>query len=169
MREPAQFKCYIMQFMQSLTEIFADNADKARLITVLFSVLVALVVVYLTHFLAYRRSRMELNSKKMEDIYSTVTDFANIGWKYMHELAGPNEQTLDTMSAYSEAFHKVEMLASIYADDISKDIAAMNELVILTKDGGREDLSRFPEKLGAFIKTKSKILQKVASRARRLV
>ena len=155
--------------MQSLTEIFADNADKARLITALLSVLVALAVVYLTHVLAYRRSRLELNSKKMEDIYSAVTDFANIGWKSMHERAGPNEQTLDTMSAYSEALYKVEMLASIYADDISKDVAAMDALVILTKDRGHEDLSRFPEKLEAFIKTKSEILQKVASRARRLV
>ena len=155
--------------MQSLTEIFADNADKARLITAILSVLAALAVVYLTHVLAYQRNRMELNSKKMEDIYSAVTGFANAGWKRMHELAGPNEPTLDTTSAYSEAFHKVEMLASIYADNISKDIATMNELVILTKDGGREDLSRFPDKLGTFIKTKSEILQKVASRARRLV
>jgi|GEM_PF-6726836 len=155
--------------MWYITEIFADNADKARLITVLLSVLAALGVVYLTHVFAYRRSRMELNSKKMEDIYSAVTDFANAGWSHMHERAGPNEQTLDTTSAYSEAFHKVEMLAAIYAEDISKDITAMNELVILTKDGGHEDLSHFPKKLEAFIQAKSEILQKVSLRARRLV
>lgn len=155
--------------MWNFCEIFADSADKAHLITAVLSVVAALLVVYLTHILARRRNQMELNSKKLEDIYSAVTDFANAGWKYMHERAGPNEQTLGSMSAYSDAHSKVEMLASIYADDISKDISAMNELVILTNDGGQENLSRFPEKLDAFIKAKSEILWKVASKARKLV
>lgn len=155
--------------MWSFGEIFSDNADKARLVTAVLSVIAAVLVVLLTHALGQRRSRIEQRAKKMEEIYAAVTDFANTGWKYMHERARPNEQALETMSAYDEAHSKVDMLASIYADDISGGIAAMNELVILTKDGGSEDLSRFSEKLHAFIKTKSDIQRKIAHKAHKLV
>lgn len=157
--------------MWSLSEVFAENADKARLVTALISVLSALAVIYVNHLLAHRRSRMELNSKKMEDLHSAITEFANAGWKYMHELVGPNERTLVTSSAYDEAYRKCEMLASIYADEISKEIEAMHEIVILIliKGRGNEDLLSFPGKLQAFIRIKSNALGKIASKARKLV
>jgi hypothetical protein len=151
------------------SEIFSDNADKARLVTAVLSVIAAVVVVLLNHSLGQRRIRIEQRAKKMEEIYAAVTDLANAGWKYMHERAGQNEQALETMSAYDEAHSKVSMLASIYADDVSGDIAALNELVILTKGGGSEDLSLFPEKLHAFTKAKSDIHRKIAHKARKLV
>jgi hypothetical protein len=153
--------------MWGFFEIFTDNADKARLVTAILSVVAAVLVVFLTHALAQHRSRMDLRAKKMEEIYAAVSEFATMGWKYMHERAG--EHDLETMSAYSEAHSKVEMLASIYANDLSKGLAEMNALVILTKDGGSEDLSRFPEKLDAYVKAQTAIQTKIASKARKLV
>lgn len=155
--------------MWDFCEIFTDNADKARLATAILSVVAAVLVVFLTHALAQRRSRMELRAKKMEEIYAAVSEFATVGWEYMHQRAGESDQTLETMSAYSEARRKVEMLASIYVNDLSKGLAEMNALVILTKDGGSEDLSRFPEKLDAYVKAQTAIQTKIASKARNLV
>ncbi len=155
--------------MWNFCEIFAANADKARLVTAVLSVVAAVLVVYLTHALIQRRNRMELRAKKMEEIYSAVTEFAVAGWKYMHKRVGPKDQNLETMPAYDEAYSKITMLASIYAADIYKDVEAMHKIVLLTKDGGAEDLSLFPGKLEAFVEKQLAIQAKIASQARKLV
>jgi hypothetical protein len=132
--------------MWNFCEIFSDNADKARLITALLSVIAAVLVVFLTHWFAHRRSRIELRAKKLEEIYSAITEFSNAGWTYMNKLTGPHDQSQQEMKIYHEAHNKVETLVSIYAKEIVKDIEAMNILVVATREGENKDISIFTEK-----------------------
>ena len=155
--------------MWCISEIFSSNSDKARLITAVISVVAAVLVVYLTHAFAYRRSRMELRAKKMEELYEAITDFANTGWSHMNELTGPHDQGLVTITDYNEAHRKAEMLASIYAADLLGDINEMNVLVIATQEGDNKDIANFKEKLHTFVEAKSNIQKKVAIKGRKFV
>ena len=154
--------------MWNFCEIYSDNAQRATLVTAVLSVVAAVVVVFLTHTLAQRRSRIELRAKKLEEIYEATTAFANAGWKYIHERISETDQALEIMSAYAETHSKLDMLTTIYANDISSEVEAMNLLVILTKDKGKENASLFPDRLQSFVEGKSSIQRKIATKARAL-
>ena len=155
--------------MWSLNEIFSDNGDKARLITALISVIAAVIVVYLTHALANRRSRIALRAEKMEELYSTVSEFGELGYKLIHERANPNENDQKSSTLYYDAHKKVEMLASIYFKSILKDINEMHLLTLLTKDDGSEPMLVFPEKLQKYIAIQQSIQNAISNKVRKIV
>jgi len=155
--------------MWQISEIFTSNSDKAHFVTVVISVVSAVLVVFLTHVFAHRRRRMEIRAKKMEELYETITDFADTGWSCMNELTGPHDQGLQAMSDYNDAHKKSVMLASIYASDILDDIAKINILVISTQEGDNINVASFKEKLHTFISAKSSLQKKVAVKGRKFV
>lgn len=155
--------------MWKFNEIFSANTDKANLITALISVIAAVLVVYFTHALSTRRSRIELRARKMEELFSAVTQFGELGLKLMHEVANPCQQVIESSADYSESHNKVVMLSSIYFNEISINLEKMHLLVILTKDEGREDISRFPDKLKKYIAILSDVKNKIAKRAGKIV
>ena len=55
-----------------LVEIFQGNSDKARLITTVIGVIIALSVVGLNQFFNSRRSRKDAYISKIEQLYETV-------------------------------------------------------------------------------------------------
>lgn len=78
--------------MQWLIEIFASPGDKARLVTTLLAVAMALAVVFINQYFASKRARKETLIKKVEEVsfillkikdlfyeihHSTITNFGN--------------------------------------------------------------------------------------------
>ncbi len=155
--------------MWCLSEIFSDNGDKARLITALLSVIAAVIVVYLTHVLSSRRSRISLRAEKMEELYSSVSEFGELGYKLIHERVNPNENGQESTRSYYDAHKKAVMLASIYFKSLLMDINEMHLLALLTKDDGSEPVLKFPEKLKKHVKIQQNITNAISNKVRKIV
>ena len=155
--------------MWCLSEIFADNSDKARFITALVSVIAAVLVVYLTHAFASRRRRIELRAEKMEELYSAVSTFSELAFKVIQEEANPIENGQDSSGSYYEAHSKVEMIASIYFDDILKDVSDFHLITILSTDDGSEPILGFPEKIKKCAILQNKIQNAISNKVRKIV
>jgi hypothetical protein len=155
--------------MNALAEAFSDPSRLATLVTAVLSSAVAVVVVFLTHSFAFRRTKAELHAKKLEELYAAVNAYSDIGWKYMHERLKEGDASIEIMAAYREAYNKLDLLASLYANHTRSKIESMNLLVILTKDDGVKNSSSFPERLSSFVKEKHELQEQIASKVRALV
>ena len=67
-------------------EIFQSSSDKARLISILISALVAIFVLLLNQWFTNRRERNKLISEKIEEMYLTSIDYTNSAHQMLKDL-----------------------------------------------------------------------------------
>lgn len=104
-----------------MSDVFADNSDKARLIAVLVTGLVAVLILLANQYFAVRKSRKELLIKKIEECYQSALAYeksARTLLKAIHK-GGRDERgnfVLDPtlIDAMNDEVEKLEMLMGLY-------------------------------------------------------
>ena len=103
------------------SEVFSSNSDKARLIAILISALIALSVLLLNQMFNRRKARRDLLIEKIEEIYSCAIQYEA---RARELLAGINKGNQDPQGNFhifqedidqmNDEVHKLEMLLGLY-------------------------------------------------------
>lgn len=104
-----------------MSDVFADNSDKARLVAVLVTGLIAVFVLLVNQYFAVRKSRKELLIKKIEEAYQAAMVYERSARSLLKAInrGGRDENgnfALDPslIEAMNDEVEKLEMLMGLY-------------------------------------------------------
>ncbi|TMP55551.1 hypothetical protein [Pseudoalteromonas sp. S1612] len=104
--------------MQYLSTIFESTADQARLVTVIFSTLIAIFVVFLNHYLQKRRERKELLRDKISKLYKLSNEYRSTGIEWtnslMNGLANGVKPTATLVNNVHSTVSNITMIKELY-------------------------------------------------------
>jgi hypothetical protein len=103
-------------------EIFSNPSDKSRAITILFSALVAIIVLLLNQWFTNRRERKKILIEKIEEMYLSSIDYANSANQIIKDLSSSKHRTghgyykIDQVvyGEMNDAIRKMNMLCGLY-------------------------------------------------------
>lgn len=153
-----------------LSEVFSDNSDIARLITVAVSTFIAILTVRLNHHLTQKRERDALRLEKLERLYESFSQFSDASYSYLHEkyqethISGEKTST-ETFSNYSNSHQEALMLAEIYEKGLTKNIATIENMILLSPP---KDIDAFLHTLGEHIHTSNQGKEMIIDRIRKI-
>lgn len=111
-----------------LADIFASNSDKARLIAIVVSAVIAIAVLLLNQYFTTRRTRKDILIKKIEEIYQSSLAYKKHAEQLLKGIKKGErdhfgnfyiDQTLiDTMN---EEVEKIEMIVGLHFQSIKFD------------------------------------------------
>jgi len=112
-------------------EVFQSSNDKARLISILITALVAILVLLLNQWFTNRRERKKLISEKIEEMYLTSIDYTNSAHQMLKDL---QLQKFRRSNGYydiddviygnmNDSIRKMEMLCGLYFPEVLFDPA----------------------------------------------
>jgi len=104
--------------------IFAQPAQKAQLIAILFSAFVAVTVLLLNQWFLSRRARKELYISKIEELYSAICEYELLSYDFMSLLFNgkvEDEATKELLNKSLASLQKIEMYTGLHFPDISFD------------------------------------------------
>jgi len=110
-------------------EVFSANSDKARLVAILISAIVAVSIIVLNQFFLNRRVKIALLIEKIEELYQSAIEYevkakdlfsAINKCRVMDENGIPciNQELIDAMN---NQVHKIEMLFGLYFPKVNFD------------------------------------------------
>lgn len=104
-----------------LSNVFASNSDKARLIAIIISAIIAIVVLLLNQHFATRRARKELLIKKIEEVYQSSLVYENHARQLLKAISKGTRDSrgnfyLDPslIDLMNEEVEKMEMVLGLY-------------------------------------------------------
>lgn len=111
-----------------LSDVFASNSDKARLIAIVISAIIAIAVLLLNQYFATRRARKELLIKKIEDVYQSSLAYENYA-RQLLKVIGKGQRDdygnfyLDPslIDSMNEEVEKMEMIVGLYFQKVKFD------------------------------------------------
>ena len=111
-----------------LSEVFSSNSDKARMIAILISALVAIGVLLLNQYFLSRRTRKELLITKIEELYQSAIEYES---KARELLKGIDKGQRDErgnfylnpelIDAMNDEVHKMDMLVGLHFPEVNFD------------------------------------------------
>lgn len=108
-------------------EAFAAPGDRARLIAILASAIIAIIVLLLNQRLTNRRERKKIQAGKVEEMYLASIQYTNSAHQIMKDLADPKLRNKHgyfdiDQAVYGEmndAIRKMEMLCGLYFPSVN--------------------------------------------------
>lgn len=104
-----------------LSDVFASNSDKARLIAIVLSAIIAITVLLLNQHFATRRARKELLIKKIEETYQSSLAYENHARQLLKAINKGNRDEhgnfyLDQalIDSMNDEVEKMEMIVGLY-------------------------------------------------------
>ncbi|MEZ9463551.1 hypothetical protein [Vibrio splendidus] len=99
---------------QFFTEIFSTNSDKARLLSILISSIVAVGILLLNQYFVNKRERRNLRIEKIEEISKLISEYDRNAREFFYEFddSSPNQAKLHGKAAI--ALQDIEMLLHLY-------------------------------------------------------
>lgn len=108
--------------MHYLFDIFSSNSDKARAITVIFSTVVALLIVFLNQSHVRARDRRSLKLEKLEALFDAVNQYEHDLLKYHSELDIEDNDLKKIVRCFemqaANLLNDIEKYISLYFKDI---------------------------------------------------
>ena len=111
--------------MEWFFNIFDDNSDKARLIAIVLSSVVALGLLLLNQFFQNRREKTKLFIEKVEELYKAVLNLEHLSLDFMNETHErpisykTNGADLKEIEVeVKEKVYQISMLIGLYFSDI---------------------------------------------------
>lgn len=120
--------------MDWLTEIFSEKQQQAQLVSMLFSVTVAVVVLFLNQWFLSRRARREILIKKIEELYISIEEYKRNSELYMMRCFSVHtvidEDVLDDLyDNVCTSINKIIMFFDLYFTDSKIDLTKLYDLV----------------------------------------
>ena len=150
-------------------EVFQSSSDKARLISILISALVAILVLLLSQWFTNRRERKKLISEKVEEMYLTSIDYTNAAHQMLKDL---QLRKPDLSSGYhsidevvygkmNDSIRKMEMLCGLYFPEISFEPAdfSVNNMPVIAAAASGELARGSVDGEGLYIKSRKHVEQ----------
>jgi len=106
-----------------LFEIFSENSDQARLISILISALVAVMIVLLNQWFLARRAKREILILKIEELFSESSCYIKVCTDMLNFVSdnwSPSnsevklELPLDLMHEITDSINKIDMICCLY-------------------------------------------------------
>lgn len=101
-----------------LIELFSEKGDQVRLVTFMFSALLAVAVLLINQYINTKRSKRDLLLTKIEDLYKTSIEYSNTCTEILDDV---QHQKNDYPSVSNEhrreiqnILRKMEMLCGLY-------------------------------------------------------
>ena len=135
-----------------LFEIFQGNSDKARLITTIIGVIIALSVVGVNQFFNSRRSRKDAYISKIEQLYETVLRSQRLLHEYHNTIVfeyGIEENTgqkFDKLHAeFFESIEQLRVITDLYFHGMDLNISKMRDCFLALTDSltGCESINEY--------------------------
>ncbi|MDQ2194896.1 hypothetical protein [Vibrio sp. A14(2019)] len=104
--------------------IFAQPAQKAQLVAILMSAVVAVFVLLLNQWFTSRRVRKELYILKIEELYSVICEYELLSYDFVALLfsgKGVKESTKEIMNKTLASLQNIEMYTELHFPEISFD------------------------------------------------
>lgn len=120
--------------MDWLAGIFSEKQQQAQLVAMLFSVTVAVTVLFLNQWFLSRRARRDILIKKIEESYIAVEEYKRSAEAYMMRCFSGNENIDEDMldHLYEDVclnINKVSMYFDLYFSDSKIDLDKSDELM----------------------------------------
>ena len=117
-----------------LLEIFESNSDKARLITIVISAIIAISIFLLTQYFINKRKRKELLIQKIEELYKTALEYEKHTLILYKDINKQKSTKADFHNRYNDDYYphelinnmnnevqNLQMLIGLYFTDIKFD------------------------------------------------
>ena len=109
-----------------LSDVFASSSDKARLIAIVVSAVIAILVLLLNQHFTTRRARKEILIKKIEEAYQSALAYERHARKLLSAIHkggqdGSGNFVLDPalIDAMNEEVEKIEMILGLHFPSVS--------------------------------------------------
>lgn len=116
----------ICRMLKWLADSFSPPANRAQLIAIVISALIAILVLLLNQHFATKRARKEILIRKIEEAYQSALAYERHAWKLLSAIyrGGRDDRgyfRLDRalVDAMNEEVEKVEMLLGLYFPSIN--------------------------------------------------
>lgn len=109
---------------QWFTSIFNQPAQKAQLIAIVISAILAMAVLLLNQGFTTKRSRKELYIRKIEELYESMCDYELLSYEFMSLLFNgkvEEEETKSLLNKSLSTLQKIEMFVNLHFDEVSFD------------------------------------------------
>ena len=104
--------------MDWLFTIFETNSDQARLITVVFSALIAMFILLLNQSFINRRNKRDLLVQKVEDLYVLSIEYSNTCQNILDDIKNNEAEVFEIDPAKSnkvtELIRRMEMICGLH-------------------------------------------------------
>ena len=97
--------------------IFAQPAQKAQLVAILMSAIVAVFVLLLNQWFTSRRAQKELYISKIEELYSAICEYELLSYDFMSLLFNGKvgeESTKEILNKTLASLQKIEMYTGLH-------------------------------------------------------
>jgi hypothetical protein len=124
--------------IESFHEIFSTSSEKAKLISILISVVMAIFILLLNQWFTSRREKRKIISSKIEEMYLASIEYCNATNKIISGLVQSsknsenNDHNFDRVAheAMNNSILKMEMLCGLYFQDIKFSSSHYSSAVI---------------------------------------
>ncbi len=150
---------YGMLLMNWFFNVFSEPAQQAQLIAIVFSMVVAISVVFINQWLLTRRARREIKIKKVEELYIAISEYADATYDFVSfSCDESNEFEMDLVrekfNRITDTLQKIDMYMTLYFPEVSFDINKYDyphhEVYLVYCDELDSELSMGAEKIKAF-------------------
>lgn len=113
-----------MHFLSWFEGVFEATSDKARLVTVLLSAIVAISIVLINQSLTKRRDRLALKATKIEELYMSTINFINAVSRASDAISKLNQLAISEQKDHkieieknNESYTKIFDLVKLHAEN----------------------------------------------------
>ncbi|HHC7319588.1 TPA: hypothetical protein ACN3X7_003386 [Vibrio cholerae] len=134
--------------------IFAQPAQKAQLVAILMSAIVAVFVLLLNQWFTTRRAQKELYISKIEELYSVICEYELLSYDFMSLLFNGKvgeESTKEILNKTLASLQKIEMYTGLHFPEISFDREKYHGYVKELYQSFLKERSSYDSETGAFV------------------
>ena len=109
---------------QWFTSIFSQPAQKAQLVAITISAILAMTVLLLNQRFTTKRSRKELYIRKIEELYKSMCDYELLSYEFMSLLFNgkvEEDETKNLLNKSLSTLQKIEMFVDLHFNEVSFD------------------------------------------------
>ncbi len=122
-------------------EVFSSSSDKARLVAIIISAVVAIGILLLNQWFTNRRERKKIISEKIEEMHLTSIEYTNSAHQILKDLQTQKHRDKDgsysidqvVYGTMNDSIRKMEMLSGLYFPEINfnpKDYSINNMPIV---------------------------------------